>query len=136
MIKFEDLRELLMDLVVEELTQIEKYQTQAQSEVRVGFNLSQHKELKIFTRITRDMELDNQEERIKNEPRLMKNLEWQFKSFIMEMSLPIYGQKQFFINYHDSLDAFSTLVFSDSHKEDFENRKTRIEEARAANKFE
>ena len=135
MIKFEDMRELVMDLVFEELTQIERYQSQAQSEIRVGFNLSQHKELKMFTRITKDMELDEQEERIRSELRLMQHLEWQFKRFIMQMKLPIYGSKQFLVNYHDSLAAFSTQVFSDSHQEEYENRKTRIDEAIAANKF-
>ena len=81
------------------------------------------------------MELDEQEERIRSELRLMQHLEWQFKRFIMQMKLPIYGSKQFLVNYHDSLAAFSTQVFSDSHQEEYENRKTRIDEAIAANKF-
>ena len=89
----------------------------------------------MFTRITKDMELDEQEERIRSEPRLLQHLEWQFKRFIMQMKLPIYGSKQFLVNYHDSLAAFSTQVFSDSHQEEYENRKTRIDEAIAANKF-
>lgn len=95
------------------------------------FNFASHKELKVLTKIKRNLKLDAQEEAIKAGPKLLRQLEWSFKKFISAMQLPVYDHVQYY-NFHDCLAAFATLVFSDTHKKQFEERKKRIEEAKAA----
>ena len=50
------------------------------------------------------------------------------------MQLPVYDKVQYF-NFYDCLAAFSTQVFSEQHKIDYENRKIRIEDAKKARAY-
>ena len=101
------------------------------------FNFSQHSELKVLTKIKRNLTLESQEETIKADPELLKPLEWQFKKYIGTLHLPVYGNAQFF-NYHECLAAFAKQVFSNTHRKEFLERKKRIknaEEAQTMNKL-
>lgn len=115
MIMIDDLQYLIMDLVQEELSSTDGGQPLLQQKGRIGFNLSQHKQLRIITKIKREMKLEVQEEQIKSEPKLMRQFEWSFKKYIGTLQLPVYEKFKFY-NYFDCLAAFSTQVFSDSHR--------------------
>ena len=90
MIKFDDLIELIMDLVQEELIKIEKDQWRYAQNGYVMFNFSSRNYLKIMTKVKRDLPLDGQEQKLKNEPKLMRPIEWRCKKYIGSLQLPIY----------------------------------------------
>ena len=126
MIKHEDLEKLIMDLVEQEITL--RSDPKVAREEFVLFNFAKQFKIKVLTKITRGLDLEDYEEKIKNNKRIYKKFKWHFSHFIGTMNLPIYHNFKHF-NFHDCFTAFVKNVFAESHTKKYNDRIKRIEDA-------
>ena len=84
--------------------------------------------MKIYTKIKKNMTLTEHEHETKSKPRVLAKLERSIAQFIAGMQLPIYDQFSYF-NFHDCLAAFAKSVFSAAHRQQYEEREKRIQDA-------
>ena len=108
MIKIADLQDLIIDLAHEELVILSRPYFINQDFVL--FNFTKHNQVKIYTKIVRDMPLTEQERELKAKPELLGLLERSTRRLIADLKLPIYDHLKYF-NFHDCLAAFVKQVF-------------------------
>ena len=70
-----------------------------------NFNFTSHNQVRVLTKIARNYDLTDKEERIKNMPAAYQKLEASFQRFICNLKLPIYNKFSHY-NFHDVLSAF------------------------------
>ena len=99
------------------------------------FNLTAYPEVKVLMKVTRNVALSPVEEYIKTNPQVKSQIEWEFQRFLGSLAIPLYNKMRNY-NYHDTLNAFVKQLFEYQHRNDFEDRQIRIEEAEHLNQVE
>jgi len=81
-----------------------------------------------------DLPLNERESKIKDNVRVLKQLDWQFNMYIASLEIPCYDGMTLY-NFHDTLNAFVKLVFQEKHSQEFEKRHQRIEDGIKTNRL-
>ena len=125
MIELKDLKNIVLDICVEELRMCEKCENPSSKQNRL-FNFHRNKAITLYTKWKREIIDDSPEfESFDRNARLKGQLDKYFDNFIGSLQVPVYNNFKHY-NYYDVLSSFVLWTFTEQHRRGYNARQKRI----------